>query len=268
MDDADDALITRRLRAATHGERDMSDVMREMLDLNRIDRRIVRGKLRLQEVTREVAAQEKKLEEAREQARAIERSIKDKAFSADRMNMEIRTAEAEVADQEKKLKNIKNQREFRIVSDRIRDLKIRVDESESAVLANMSDLDKLREDLAACHNRIGEEDLKLTTVRQKAQEEVNDIKAKHAAMLAERTEAVKKVQSIDATAYGAYDLALKRTKGDPLAEMTRDGICQSCFIRQNSNVMNQVHIGKDIKNCRCQGCGRIMYVKEGDGEEE
>ena len=236
-------------------------MMRAMLDLNGVDRRIVRGKLRLQEVAREVATQEKSLEEAREKARGIEQAIKDKAFSADRVNMEIRAAEAEAADQERKLKNIKNQREFRIVTDRIKDLKIRVDENESAVLAGMQELDKLREDMAAAHNRIGEEDLKLTTTRQKAQEEVNEIKAKHAALLEERKAAVKKVEAIDPSAYQAYDMALKRTKGDPLAEMSMDGICQSCFIRQNSNVMNMVHIGMDVKSCRCQGCGRILYAK-------
>lgn len=239
----------------------MTDVIREILELNHIDRRIVRGKLRLQEIAREVAAQEKKLEDARERSRKIEQAIKDKAFSADGLNMEIRSAEAEVAEQEKKLKTIKNQREFRILTDRIKDLKIKVDESESAVLANMTDLDKLREDLAACRNAIGEEDLKLTSVRTTAQEEVNGIKAKHAAMLEERQGAVSRVQALDPTAYVAYDMALKRTKGDPLAEMSMDGICQSCFIRQNSNVLNMVHIGKDLKGCRCQGCGRILYVK-------
>ena len=240
----------------------MSDLMHDMLDLNAIDRRIVRGKLRLQEVTRAVAAQEKVLEETREKARKIETAIKDKAFAADRLNMEIRVAEAEAGDQEKKLKNIKNQREFRIVSDRIKDLKIRVDEHESAVLSGMEELDKLREQMAACHNQVGEEDLKLTSIRQKAQEEANEIKAKHEALLAERKAAVSKVEREDSSAYVAYDLALKRTKGDPLAEMTMDGICQSCFRRQNSNVMNMVHIGKDVKNCRCQGCGRILFVKE------
>ncbi len=246
----------------------MSDIMRALVELNRIDRRIVHGKLRLQEVAREVAAQERALEEAREKARSIERSIKDKAFSADRLNMEIRTAEAEAADQERKLKSIKNQREFRIVTDKIKDLKIRVDESESAVLANMTELDGLREQLSAAQDGIGEEDLKLTSARQKAQEDVADIKARHAALLEERKAAVSRVESIDASAYGAYDMSLKRTKGDPLAEMSMDGICQSCFIRQNSNVMNMVHIGKDVKNCRCQGCGRIMYVKEGEADGE
>lgn len=246
----------------------MSDVMREMLELNRIDRRIVRGKLRLQEITREVAAQEKQLEDAREKSHAIEKAIKDKAFAADGLNMEIRSSGDEMADQEKKLKTIKNQREFRIVTDRIKDLKIRVDESESAVLVNMTDLDKLREDLTACRNRIGEEDLKLTSIRGTAQQEVNGIKAKHAALLEERKAAVKKVEAIDATAYSAYDMALKRTKGDPLAEMSMDGICQSCFIRQNSNVLNMVHIGQDIKACRCQGCGRILYVKQSDKDAE
>ena len=245
----------------------MSELMREMLELNRIDRRIVRGKLRLQEVTREVLSQEKKLEEAREESRRIEQAIKDKVFSADRLNLEIRAAEAEAGDQERKLKAIKNQREFRIVSDRIKDLKIRVDENESSMLAGMEELDRLREKMTECHDRIGEEDLKLTSVRQKVQEEINEIKANHAALLAERTAAVKKVEAIDPSVYQAYDLALKRTKGDPIAEMSADGICQSCFRRQNSNVMNIVHIGADVKNCRCQGCGRIMFMKEGELED-
>lgn len=244
----------------------MSDLIREMLELNGIDRRIVRGKLRLQEVTRAVAEQEKVVEQVREQAKKIEQAIKDQALTADRVNMEIRASEAEAADQERKLKNIKNQREFRIVTDRIKDLKIRVDENESAMLAGMTELDKLREQVTACHTRIGEEDLKLTSIRQKAQEEVNEIKAKHAALLDERKEAVLRVQKMDASAYVAYDLALKRTKGDPIAEMSMDGICQSCFRRQNSNVMNMVHIGKDVKNCRCQGCGRILYTKDGEKE--
>ncbi len=246
----------------------MSELMNALLDLNQVDRKIVRGKLRLQEVMRDVAAQEKKVEEARDKARGFEEAIKDKAFNADRLNMEIRTAEAEVGEQERKLKAIKNQKEFRIVSDRIKDLKIQVDENESAVLSSMEELDKLREQVNASHNQIGEEDLKLTTEKQKAQEEINQIKATHAALLEQRKAAVEKVQMIDGSAYAAYDLALKRTKGDPIAEMTMDGICQSCFRRQNSNVMNIVHIGDDVKSCRCQGCGRILYVKDnGNGNE-
>ena len=244
----------------------MSELMQALLDLNQVDRRIVRGKLRLQEVTREVAAQEKRLEETREKARVFENAIKDSVLATDKLNMEIRAAEAEAGEQERKLKNIKNQREFRIVSDRIKDLKIRVDEHESAVLAGMEELDKLREQMAACHQRVGEEDLKLTTIRQKAHEEIEGIKARHTALLEERKAAVGHVQKLDSSAYLAYDLALKRTKGDPIAEMSMDGICQSCFRRQNSNVMNIVHIGSDVKNCRCQGCGRIMYVKNAEKE--
>lgn len=245
----------------------MSDLMRDLLDLNSIDKKIVHGKLHLQEVTRAVAAQEKALEEAREKARAIERTIKDKMFSTDRTNMDVRTAQAEMVDQEKKMKGVKSQREFKIITDRIKDLKIKIDDSESSMLSNMTLLDKLRDELAEAHNKVGEEDLKLTTTRQKAQEDVNGIKERHAALLEERKAAVKKVEAVDASAYAAYDMALKRTKGDPLAEMSDDGHCQSCFIRQNSNVANIVHIGKDIKSCRCQGCGRILYVKPSKNDE-
>lgn len=246
----------------------MSDLMREMLNLNQVDRRIVRGKLRLQELSREVAAQEKKVEEAREEARRVEQAIKERAFAADRLNLEIRAAESETGEQEKKIKSIKNQREFRIVSDRIKDLKIRMDENESAVLSGMEELDRLRERMTACHTRIGEEELKLTSIRQKAKEEADVLKARHNELLEERQGAVKRVEALDTSAYAAYDLSLKRTKGDPIAEMSMDGICQSCFRRQNSNVMNMVHIGKDVKNCRCQGCGRILYIKPGAEKAE
>lgn len=245
----------------------MTDIMKEMLELNAIDRRIIGGKNRISEMSREIAIQEGRIESAREKARKIENATKEKAFSTDRLNMDVRAAEAEVGEQEKKLKHIKNQREFRIVTDRIKELKILVDENESAVIAGMDELDSLREQLTACHQTIGDEELKLTTIKQKAHEEAESIKARHAELVAERQRAVERVASLDATAYHAYDYALKRTKGDPLAEMTRDGICQSCFRRQNSNVMNIVHIGKDIKNCRCQGCGRILYVKDGEGAE-
>ncbi len=241
----------------------MTELMESILNLNSIDAGIVRGKLRLQELTRDIADQEKKVEQAREKARKIENAIKETAFSTDRLNMEIRTAEAEAGEQEKKLKGIKNQKEFRIISDRIKDLKIQVDENESAAIAGMEQLDKLREEVNAAHAQIGEEDLKLTSVRQKAQEEAQELKARHQALLEQRKVAVKKVEALDAPAMQAYDLALKRTKGDPVAIMTPDGICQSCFQRQNSNVTNIVHIGADVKNSRCQGCGRIMYVKDG-----
>lgn len=244
----------------------MADLMRAMLDLYDIDRKIMRGKDRLGVVTRAVHAQEKNIEEAREKARTVEKALKDKAFATDRLNMDMRAAEAEVGDQERKLKNIKNQKEYRIVTDRIKELKIKVDENESAVLAGMEEMERLQERMNACHQTVGEEELKLVSIKQKAHDEAEGIKARHAELVASRKAAVKTVEEIDGTAYQAYDLALKRTKGDPLAEMSMDGICQSCFRRQNSNVLNIVHIGKDVKNCRCQGCGRILYVKDSEKE--
>ncbi len=249
-------------------ELSMSDIMNAIRNLFSVDRRILAGKGRIGELNKAISAQEQKIENLRDQSRKFEKAIKDKAFATDKFNMEIRTAEAEVGDQERKLKNIKNQREFRIVSDRIKELKILIDDRESAVISGMEELDRLRDEMNACHSSIGEEELKLTSIKQEAQEEANKIKQRHAELVAEREAAVQNVQSLDPSAYYAYDEALKRTKGDPLSEMTLDGICQACFRRQNSNVMNIVHIGKDIKNCRCQGCGRIMFNKKEEAKGE
>jgi predicted nucleic acid-binding Zn-ribbon protein len=252
------------------GTRMKNELVRAIIALNQVDRRIIQGKLRVQELDRTAAAREKAVEAARELAHQAEAGVRENIQAADRLNMEIRTAEAEVGDQEKKLKSIKSQREFRIVTDRIKDLKIQMDENESQVLVSMEELDRLREKVTEYRNRIGEEELMLMSARQQAKEELAEIKAKHAELLAERKEAVSRVEALDSAAYQAYDMALKRTKGDPLAEMSHDGICQACFRRLNSNVANIVHIGKDIKNCRCQGCGRILYTGETDkdGEEK
>ncbi|MDR2391835.1 MAG: hypothetical protein LBE84_09185 [Planctomycetota bacterium] len=248
-----------------------NELVRTIIDLNQVDNRIIRGKLRVQELNQATVAQEKAVEAARESARQAEAKVRENIQVADRLNMELLTAGAEVNDQEKKLSDIKTQREFRIVTDRVRELKIQIDENESQMLESMEELDRLREKVTEYRNRINEEELKLESVRKQAKGELPEIKARHAELLAKRKEAVKRVEALDSAAYQAYDMALRRTKGDPLAKMSPDGICQACFRRLNSNVANIVHIGKDIKNCRCQGCGRILYVGETDmdgGEEQ
>lgn len=236
-------------------------IISELLTLGELDRRILRGKQRLQEMTRSVDFQEKRLNEAREKVLETEKTIRDNASTTDRHNLDIRTYEAEADEQNRKLKIIKNQKEYRIVSDRIKELRQMVDEWEDAVLAGMEQLDKGRTLLIERQNTVGEEDLKLTTLRKDKQRETDAIRVTHQALMGERELLVSKIQSLDTAAYSAYEHALKRTKGDAMAEMTMDGVCQSCFMRQNSNVLNIVHIGKDIANCRCQSCGRILYVK-------
>ena len=239
----------------------MSEIIKELLLLSEIDRRILRGKTNLHNLAKEVSDQENAVNEARNLIRQTEGLIKNKALDADKTNMDIRSHEGELQQQEKKLKAIKNQKEYRILTDRIKELKILVDQGESDVLADMEELDKLRELMTKHQQAVGEADLKLTSLRQEAQKKGEQIKQNHAEMLKERQILVDKIKKISGEAYLAYDLSLKRTKGDAMAEMSSDGVCQSCFRRQNSNILNIVHIGSDIKNCLCQGCGRVLYTR-------
>ncbi|MDR3210548.1 MAG: hypothetical protein LBU79_01375, partial [Planctomycetota bacterium] len=149
----------------------MQEVTRDMLGLYEVDRSIMDGKARLMRLQKKVTEQEKVVERARERAREIEGAIRDKAFATDALNLELRNAESEVVDQERRIKEIKNQREYRIISDRIKELKILADDRESAVISGMEELDRLRDAINQGHREIGEEELKLIQFRQETTEE-------------------------------------------------------------------------------------------------
>ena len=241
----------------------MTPIIRELLALYEIDRSILTAKERHHEAARAVLEQEKVRDATRADRQRAEEAIREQAMATDRVNLEIRAAEAEAKDQESRVKTIKNQREYRIITDRIKELKQLLGRHEETILEAMENLDRLRQHLARSEEAARAAEVELERLKAEAAQAQQAVRADLEALKTRRDAQIAAVRETDENAYAAYDQALKRTRGDAMARLSvATGVCESCSRRQNSNVINQILIGKDIRTCRCQGCGRLLYADQ------
>jgi len=239
----------------------MSSVIKELLALSEIDMQLVAYKRRFEAGPEELRQQKQAAESMREARREIEGTIKQKIDEVNQANLDMRTAEAEVEDQERKLKAIKNNKEYKIVTERIKALKQTVSDLENRALAVMEELDTLRATHKARQDEIVVHEQKQEETVREVEAEAKEIRDQVEVLKGQRQSQIERVQALDPDAMAVYSLALRRAGGDAMAEM-REGVCQTCFRRQTSNVENLVLVGREIKKCICAGCGRILIVKE------
>ena len=244
----------------------MTPIVRELLTLYTIDRSILGAKERHHQAARAVLEQEKVRDAALADRQRAEEAIREQAMATDRVNLEMRTAEAEAKDQENKVKAIKNQREYRIVTDRIKELKQLLTRHEETILTAMENLDRLREHLAHTEEATRAAEAELERLKAEGHQTQQAVRAELEMLKTRREAQIAAVRAIDGNAWDVYDQALKRTRGDAMAKLSSNGVCQACNRRQNPNVINLILVGKDIRSGRCQGCGRLLYIDPSDAD--
>lgn len=249
-------------RRDTRRER-MSEVMTHMRILYRIDRNLIRLKRIMIAGKEELALIDKEIARAEAAQKSAEDAIRELTLELDRVQLDARTAEAELSDQDRKLKTVKNTVEYRIVTDRVKELRRRIDEAENSLLAGMDSLDRGKARLTEAQAKTAELRVQREKKAEDAARGLTAIKNEQKDLKRRRDLAIEKIRSIDEHAFSLYDDALRRTKGDALGTL-EGGVCQSCFMRQNPAVINAVLVGNDLRTARCGGCGRILSPADCD----
>ncbi len=223
-----------------------------------IDEELIRLGKRLKAGPEEIAQREAELEAARSARREAETAIREKTSEVDEKNLDLRTYEADIAEAEELLHGIKNNKEYRILTDRIKDMKQSINEMETTAITLMDELDGMRTDLRQKQEAVSVAEEALTALRAEVDQEAAEIHARAQALRSQREEKAGAVRSADINALEQYEQALRRGRGVAMAEMV-DGICQVCFRKLSPNAENAVLVGKDLKQSRCAGCGRLLY---------
>lgn len=243
----------------------MSGIFAALLSLYQIDSEMLKHRRRLQALPEEIAQREKDVSLAREQRQAVEAAIQERTRRLDEHNLDIRGHTDELRDLEEKLRQVKNNKEYRILSDRIRELKQSISELETAALLLMEEIDNLRREMAAKQAIVAEQEQRVEEAKRAYQEEAERVRQELLSGKKRREEAIAKIKELNDGAMEVYENAYRRTHGDAMAVLI-NGICQSCFQKQSPNVENMVLVAREIKKCRCAGCGRILYIKPNDDE--
>lgn len=241
----------------------MSEVMPPLRALYRVDSQLIHLKKLLAAAVEEVAMLDRAVEQAEVERKRAADAIRDETLRLDATQLSARTAQAELADQDRKLKTVKNNVEYRIITDRVKELRQHIDASETELLQGMENLDRGKEKLDAAQAALAEVKARREARIQKAEADRATTRGQQRELKQRRDLLIEELRGIDEQAYALYDDALRRTKGDALGVLS-EGVCQSCFMRQNPSVVNAVLSGVDLRNSRCGGCGRILRSVDDD----
>ncbi len=243
------------------GEATRRPVAEEILALAEIDGRLVELKETLQTGPAEIARNEKELQASREARAGMEQAIREKAAAVDQCNLDIKTYEADLTDQEEKIRICKNNKEYKILFEHIKNLKQQIGDKETEELQFMEELDTLRQQLKERQEALSRAEQELAETRARVARETEAVKVQQKELVEQRNKHIEKIRQLDQTAMKVYVTALQRGKGHAVAELA-DGICQACFRKASPNLRNLVMAKKDIVKCVCAGCGRILMPKE------
>lgn len=239
----------------------MSSLLEELLKLFAIDQQLLALKNTYAAGPATIKAEESKIATAREERRLAEETVRTKSAEVDQCSLDIRTAEGEIEEQEVKLKGIKNNKEYKIVTERIKDLKQIIETKEGQTLAAMEELDGLRASLREKLDAVKEGEARIEELKKKCEEDAVSIRQEVDELKVKRAEQIMKVEKLDPTIMEVYRVALRRGQGAAMAELA-NGACQACFRQPSPNVANIVVVGRDLKKCICAGCGRLLYAKQ------
>jgi len=239
----------------------MSQLKKTLLGLYQIDTELVALKRLMNAGPEEIRMQEQQVAAAREARKNIETVIKEKAAAVDNSNLDIRSAETEVEEQEQKLHQIKNNKEYKIVTERIKELKQKVTEQENLALQAMEEMERLRQELKTKQEEMAATETKLEEIRLEVEQENAKSMIRVHQLKSQRDIQVKELEELDPAIREIYSMALRRGEGDAMAKM-ENGVCQKCFRKQSPNIESIVKVGRQLKKCTCAGCGRLLYIGE------
>jgi len=187
-------------------------------------------------------------------------AVKDRHDELERDNRQ-RNLELEALEESRKkfmddLMQVQNQREYAAILKEIDTVKARISDHEDRVLANMGELETLREDLAARASHIEEE-------REKVAAETATVGAEVAAAEQVVERATGERERLEGELPDALVGTVRRVEdsrqGLFVAEV-RSGTCQACFVRIRPQAFQEIKLGARLH--ACGSCRRFLYWPE------
>lgn len=239
----------------------MTSVMDELFTLYDLDQELIKLKQTMEAGPLELAQLDKNVQRTREGRQETEDLVRNTMAKIDQCNLDLQSDAEEIEEQETLLKDIKNSKEYRIVTERLKTLKQRIEEREEQVLGLMETLEEVRAELQTRQEELAVAEAEYDKRKAEIDTASKTIRTKGKELKRQRMAQFSHIGDLNSGAAEEYKSALLRSKGTALAEM-KEGTCQACFRKLSPQVVDMVMVGKDFHKSRCQGCGRILYYKK------
>ena len=234
-------------------------ILGKLRELAEIDGQLVALKRKIDAGPKELEMQQQHCDAVKAARSEIQEACMRCATEIDTLGLEVKSLENEAKDLDQKIGIIKNSKEYKIITERIKDVKKNIGDYESKEIALMEELEGLKKVLEEKNAQLEEEELKLESVEKANKSDAKSIKAEQLKLVQERKTKIADIQAADREAIDIYNKALARGKGYAVAEL-KNSACQKCFRKVSPSLENIVIAHRSLDKVICPGCGRLLFV--------
>jgi len=204
---------------------------------------------------RAVAARTRQVEAAEARKAAAADEVKKARLVADQKQLQLKSAEAKIADLEAKLNACKTNREYQTLRDQIAADRMATKVLEDEIIEALERIDALKPAVPAADTEIAAVKKLLAEADAKVKAETGRLEAEVARIRAD-LQAAEKALAEDVRE--RYDRVVKQKGADGMAAV--DGqTCGGCYQQLTGNMVSDVMLGRIIT---CRSCGRMLYLPE------
>ena len=217
---------------------------------NKIDRHesdLSRIPLEVQEIARNLVVIRREIGEVRERIEVLEKDLRKK-------EQDLATEQDKIKRSERRLLNIKNQKEHNALSREVKLGKKVVGEIEESILEIMDEVEKLKS--AVERKQSDYDQFEKNLLEKKAEAQEVESRA-NAALVDLNSEKERVAEAIEGQFLKRY-VTVKKARGNAVSEL-KNGSCTSCHMAIPPQL--NIRVLKQEEMIICPNCNRILYVR-------
>jgi predicted nucleic acid-binding Zn-ribbon protein len=204
---------------------------------------------------RAVAARTRQVDAAEARKAAAADDVKKARLVADQKQLQLKSAEAKIADLEAKLNACKTNREYQTLRDQIAADRMATKVLEDEIIEALERIDAVKPAVPAAETEITAAKKLLADAEAKVKAESGRLEAEVTRIRADLQAAEKDL--VD-DVRERYDRVVKQKGADGMSPV--DGqTCGGCYQQLTGNMLSDVMLGRVIT---CRSCGRMLYLPE------
>ena len=235
-------------------------VFEKLKELAEIDAQLVGLKRKVEAGPKEMAMQQQHCDAVKSARTEVQEACMRCASEIDNLGLDVKSLESEVRDLDQKIGIVKNSKEYKIITERIKDVKKSISDNEQREVELMEELEGLKKVLEEKNAQLEEEESKLNILTKSNDTDAKTIRKEQVTLVTKRKNKVNEINGLDLDAINVYNTALARGKGYAVAEL-KDSACQRCFRKVSVSKENLVIAHKSLDKVICPGCGRLLFIE-------
>ena len=234
----------------------MATTIERLRDLQNSDLIIHRLKKRLSEIPSETEKIKDKFKKETEGLVDLDKEVKKEEVTLKETELEIASLEEEIKKAQRRLVEVKTNREYTALMSEIDGCKKKIPNLEEHALLLMDNVGRVK--------KIRKEEEKRLEKEKSALDEKLKVLAREEAEVRTKLSEEEKRRPILAGAIPretlvAYERVLKAKVNRKALTGVKDNICTGCQTRLPTGTLDQLHKGADL--VFCEGCNRLLYLE-------